>query len=276
MAHAIDTRADFSPAPRADRIRPTLTFIVPTYNESEGPLHRSLTALVRAQAPGQAFEILVIDDSVPAHERQVHAAVEHVRAELPSGGTIRMLRGPRIGKGAAVRLGARTSRGDVVFIVDADIPIALDYVTQFVELLLNGVDVVVPERPLSRRVAILRRIMSTGLFVIQSTFIFHGHIFTDTQCGFKAFRGDVLRALANAQIVQRGMYDLEYLYMAVQAGLVIRRIPVVPNPEVRESRINLWDCLRFDPYDVVRIKIRGVMRRFRGRRSLPDETPRPV
>jgi glycosyltransferase involved in cell wall biosynthesis len=273
-ARAADTGAGFSPTQTAHPAgtAPTLTFLVPTYNESECPLFQSLTALVRAQSPPHAFEILVIDDSSSEHERQVQAAIERVRAELPGAATIRMLRGPRVGKGAAVRLGALTSTGDVVFIVDADIPISLQHVKQFVDLLANGADIIVPERPLFRNVKLLRRIMSIGLFVIQSTFVFHGHIFTDTQCGFKAFRGDVLRALANAQIVERGMYDLEYLYMTVQAGLVIRRVPVEPNPEVRESRINLWNCLRFDPYDILRMKAHGVMQRLRGRRLVVKRT----
>jgi glycosyl transferase family 2 len=265
-ANVVDVRPDL-PARHAhdkSQSKPALTFLVPTYNESEGPLLQSLRALVSAQPALQGFEILLIDDSKPEHERQVQAVVDRVRAELPGGGSIAMLRGPRLGKGAAVRLGASTSTGDIVFIVDADIPVPLHHMRPFVDILMNGVDVVVAERPLWRNVEPLRRIMSTGLLVIQSIFVFHGHIFTDTQCGFKAFRGDILRALAASQTVQRGMYDLEYLYMAVQAGLVIQRVPVQPNPEVRESRINPWRCLRFDPYDIVRMKGRGVMRRLLG------------
>ena len=267
-ANVVDVRPDL-PAPYSDdesQLQPTLTFLVPTYNESEGPLLQSLQALVRARPSLQAFEILVVDDSNPEHEKQVQAAVDRVRTELPEGGSIAMLRGPRLGKGAAVRMGALASTGDIVFIVDADIPVPLHHTGHFVDLLIHGADVVVAERPLWRNVELMRRIMSTGLLVIQSIFIFHGHIFTDTQCGFKAFRGNVLRALAASQTVERGMYDLEYLYMTVQAGLAIERVPVHPNPEVRESRINPWRCLRFDPYDIVRMKAHGVVRRLLGAR----------
>jgi hypothetical protein len=44
--------------------------------------------------------------------------------------------------------------------------------------------------------------------------VFHSNEFKDTQCAFKAFRGDLARAIARGRIVDRGTYDLEYLVEA--------------------------------------------------------------
>ncbi|HXX68610.1 MAG TPA: hypothetical protein VEK07_15590, partial [Polyangiaceae bacterium] len=71
-----------------------------------------------------------------------------------------------------------------------------------------------------------------------------------------------LRAIAARQVVDGGMFDVEYLYAAVRRGAKVVTVPVEPNAEVRTSRVNLWSCLRRDPIDVVRIKARGLLGRY--------------
>ena len=250
-----------------------LTFVVPTFNEPENILTASLRAIIDARRPATPFEILVVDDSTPDHEGQVKAAVAHIAVQLGTDGSIQLLHGPGRGKGAAVRQGALVSRGDIVFLVDADIPVPLHHIAQFAALLTDGADIVIAERPLSRHTDPVRRMLSRGLLLIQSSIVFHSLMFKDTQCGFKAFRGDVLRTLAAHQVVERGMYDLEYLYMAAQAELIVVRIPVAANPEIRQSRIDVLRCLPRDPYDVLRVKARGVARRLRGIRIAVEREP---
>ena len=89
--------------------------------------------------------------------------------------------------------------------------------------------------------------------------MFQSLFFNDTQCGFKAFKGRVLRSFAQKQTVHGGMFDIEYLYMARFNKLRIGKVSVVPLPEIRTSRINLWRCLFYDAVDLVSIKIRGMM-----------------
>jgi len=48
----------------------------------------------------------------------------------------------------------------------------------------------------------------------------------DTQCGFKAFRGDIGRELFGAMVSRGFEFDPEVLYRARRRGLVTREIPV--------------------------------------------------
>ncbi len=50
--------------------------------------------------------------------------------------------------------------------------------------------------------------------------------FWDTQCGFKAFRMSVCRAVAEAARIDRFGFDVELLYVAHLAGLTLKEIPV--------------------------------------------------
>jgi hypothetical protein len=54
------------------------------------------------------------------------------------------------------------------------------------------------------------------------------------------------------------MYDLEYIADAHRMGAKISTVSVIPNPEVRESRINVWRCLQQDWIDVVRVRLKKV------------------
>jgi hypothetical protein len=124
--------------------------------------------------------------------------------------------------------------------------------------------VVIGQRPFERNLAApVRFVLSRALFVFQRAVVFQSSEFLDTQCGFKAFRGDVARALARAQIVDGGMYDVEYLYASRQAGLRIDKRPVTPRPEIRPSKINVRRAAFTDPRDLLRIKAGGLRGRYR-------------
>jgi hypothetical protein len=59
------------------------------------------------------------------------------------------------------------------------------------------------------------------------------------------------------------MYDLEYLYAAIDRGLKYDRVPVPLSGEVRASRINVWRCILFDPFDIIKLKVAGIFGRYK-------------
>ena len=61
----------------------------------------------------------------------------------------------------------------------------------------------------------------------------------DTQCGFKAFRGDIGRSLFMPMESRGFDFDPEVLYRARRQGLVIREIPVHwrNSPDTRVSAL---------------------------------------
>jgi glycosyltransferase involved in cell wall biosynthesis len=231
------------------------SIVVPTLNEDfSGPAAR-LNECV-SSLPG-TFEIVFVDDSPEDHRTCEMAKMARIDPRV----AVRVIEGPHAGKGAAVRRGVIEARGSVVFTMDADLPVPLKHVGEFLRLLDDGADVVIAERPLDRKFdSFMRYAVSRGLLVIQRVFVFHSMEFSDTQCGFKAFRGDLARAIARGQLIDGGMYDLEYLCDARRKGAKIVKVPVIPNAEIRESRIDVWGCIRRDWIDVVRVRLKPVRR----------------
>jgi dolichyl-phosphate beta-glucosyltransferase len=235
-----------------------LSIVLPTYEEAE--LSYSIERLARAakELTAERAEIVAVDDSHAALQEKLSTWAEEWSAG-EGRPLARVIAGPRRGKGAAVKQGALATTGDVVFVMDADLPIPLERMADFMRRIEQGADIVIGERPMTRNTGDpLRFVLSRGLYAFQWAVIFQRTVFADTQCGFKAFRGDVLRRLAARQIVEGGMYDIEYLYVATRERLRVDRVPVVPNPESRPSKINVKRAMVQDPQDLFRVKWRGV------------------
>lgn len=222
-----------------------ISVVIPVLNEDRlGGFVRGVQAEI--EAAGHEAEILVVHDGDPFPQL--------------AGQGVRLMSGPEHGKGAAVREGLLAARGEVTFVVDADLDALFPRFGPFAGLVLReGYDVVIAERePDWHARGLLRFVLSYGLYAAQRLFVFGSRRFVDTQCGFKAFRTAVAAGLARKQRVEGGMYDIEYLYMAVKSGLRIAQVPVGVLAEARESKLRIWKCLRRDPVDLLLIKARGL------------------
>lgn len=238
------------------RVPPRLSVVVATFNEPQ--LAPWLDRLAAVVAPLGA-EILIVDDSDAAAHGRLHELA-------PAGVETRVIAGRHRGKGAAIREGMAVGRGEVVLCLDADVDAKrLELIPQFFDrIVTGGADAVIAER--TRRGeydrGFVRAFLSIGLLVAQRVVVFQSARFFDTQCGFKAWRRDVARELAARQVIDGGMYDIEYLYQAVLRGLRVETIPIEPMLEIRASRINLLRCLINDPRDLVRVKLRGMFGKY--------------
>ncbi len=200
-------------------------------------------------------EVVIVDDS----EAAPLEAANQTRSIA-----VRLLRGDRRGKGDAVRLGMLAADGEVVLHLDADIDEeTLPLIADFVRRIEAGSDVVIAERRGRWHYRNFARfILSIGLFLAQRLFVFHSSRFFDTQCGLKAFRRAVARRLASLQSVRGGMYDIEYLYIAVKNGMRIDQVSIGAMRELRPSRLRVWRCLYTDPIDLLRVKWHGLRGRY--------------
>jgi dolichyl-phosphate beta-glucosyltransferase len=239
-----------------------VSFVIPTLREDA--LDETLDRLTDhlTTIAGYRFEVLLVDDSPEPYRDAIR---RYVARHTLSNSTVRLLEGSGNGKGAANKLGVLASSGDVVFTIDADLPVPLTHVEEFLRVLeAPSVDVCIAERPLARNLNDpVRFVLSRGLFVLARVFVFQSTEFLDTQCGFKAYRGDLIRSIVRRQVVDGGMCDIEYLYAAVARGASIAKQPVTPNPEARPSKINVWKCLVTDPVALARVKVRGLRGQYR-------------
>ncbi len=173
-----------------------------------------------------SYEIIVVDDG----GGDCRAALE----DLDPGpdGKLRVITLPRNkGKGAAVAAGMRAARGKVRIYTDVDVPYGTTPIMLMEKLIrTRGFHVVIGDRtfPQSRyetELTVGRRLASSVFSRITSTLVTGG--FFDTQCGLKGFRGDVADALFGMQRIQRFAFDVELIYLALNFGLEVKRIPVV-------------------------------------------------
>lgn len=135
----------------------------------------------------------------------------------------------RTGKGGAVLVGARQATGEWIGFVDADgatPPDAFDDLLR--EIGSAGCIIasrwmkasrVSPRQPLSRRLA-------SRCFNGLVRLLF-GLRLTDTQCGAKLFRRDVIRPVLDNLGVTSWAFDVDMLYQTKRLGAGIREIPTV-------------------------------------------------
>jgi dolichyl-phosphate beta-glucosyltransferase len=141
------------------------------------------------------------------------------------------------GKGYAVRTGVIASSGEKVLFMDADMSTPLEEIPKIIDLLKDA-DIVIGSR--GRSDAPLGRQIASFIFD-QIKYLMVGlRKFRDTQCGFKAFRGNIARKLFGQSLINRFMFDVEILYLAENHKLKIIELPVRWS-DVPDSKVRFWE-----------------------------------
>jgi dolichyl-phosphate beta-glucosyltransferase len=204
--------------------RPRLTVVVPAYNE-EQRLEPTLEAMERwLQARGESFEVVVVDDG------SRDATLEIARGFAGRHPGFRAVGLPENrGKGAAVREGFASSRGELVLFSDADLSTPMDELDRLRSALENGAGVAIASRALPESNLEVRQVWyreAMGKTFNALVRLATGLPVRDTQCGFKLMRGEDARALAVDMREDGFSFDVELLLLAGRRGLAVREIPV--------------------------------------------------
>jgi dolichyl-phosphate beta-glucosyltransferase len=203
---------------------PSLTVIVPAYNEERriGPTLVALESFLHAR--GETYEVLVVDDG----SRDATASLVTEFAGAHPAFALVQLPANR-GKGAAVREGFARSRGRRLLFTDADLSTPLEELEAMDRVLADGADVVIASRALRESRLEIRQAWyreQMGKAFNRFVRLLTGIPFRDTQCGFKLLRGEAARALA-AQMREDGFsFDVELILLARRRGLTVRELPV--------------------------------------------------
>jgi dolichyl-phosphate beta-glucosyltransferase len=135
------------------------------------------------------------------------------------------------GKGNAVRYGISKAKGDIILFTDADIPFEGDAILKAIHyLIIKEYDLVIGDRGLEEsdyfnKVSNERR-FGSGLFTFfVGRFVTTG--FSDTQCGFKAFRKEIAEDLFSKSLINGFSFDVEIIYIALKRNYDIKKIPVI-------------------------------------------------
>jgi dolichyl-phosphate beta-glucosyltransferase len=248
--------------------RPSITIVVPAYNEAHriGPALDELFGWLKRGGPARQlgrssdeigpWDVLVVDDgSVDDTVAIVEARPE---SQPPGDGSLprlRVLRRPHAGKGAAVTAGVLAAEGDLVIFTDADMATPPDQIPLLAQALVDH-DAALGSRiqpdgsdrrasqPTFRRALgwVYRRI--AGVWVTGDV--------PDTQCGFKGFRRDVGRDVFGRLRTDGIVFDAEVIFLLRRLGYRYAIVPVMWH-DIRGSRMRvrpglalgvLWDLLR--------------------------------
>ena len=211
-----------------------LSIVIPAFNEQHKIARDIEAASHFLRDFGLRGEIIVSDDGSDDATADV---ARHAAAELPPDlkniVSVRVIVAERNrGKGAAVRAGVAISRGTYVMFADSGVCIPYEQSMRGLDLIRAGrceiahasrkrVDSVITNpQPWHRRM--LSRVFRTAVHALVGL----PYRLTDTQCGFKVYRGDVGRALY-AQCIDDGfLFDLETILRAGHLGYRIAEFPV--------------------------------------------------
>ncbi len=202
---------------------PLMTIIIPAYNEAHR-LPQTLDRVARfVRATPEALDVIVVNNNSRDTTREV---ADSFARDNPF---VRVLDQPLQGKGAAVRLGVLNARGHYAFICDADLAMPIEELPRFFpEVLGQDYDLAIGSReaPGAQRFdePPYRHVMGRAFnFLVRALVVPGVH---DTQCGFKAFRRDVGRAIFNVQETDGFAFDVEVLAIARRWGYRIVEVGI--------------------------------------------------
>ncbi|MFO8014888.1 MAG: glycosyltransferase [Phycisphaerae bacterium] len=213
-----------------------LSIVIPAYNESskiQGDVTAAAAFLVGSGLTG---EVLVVDDgSVDG----TAAAAEAI--DMPRGVQRRILRTSHRGKGHAVRVGMTRTRSRYAMLTDSGLCVPFTSALRGLQLLQAGAcDIAhgsrkMPESIVWNGQAPHRRVLSRLFRAVIRTFLGIPRRLTDTQCGFKIYRGDVARELYSACWTDGFLFDVGIVMRALRKGYRILEFPIewFPDPDSR-------------------------------------------
>jgi dolichyl-phosphate beta-glucosyltransferase len=205
-----------------------LSIVIPAFNESEKIGRDVEAAALFFGEAGLEGEIIVVDDG---SSDDTAAAAGQARIPL----SVRRLvikQEKNSGKGAAVKHGVLESKGKAVLYADSGtcIPYA-NALPVIRKILAGGLDLGLASRRLKETVILRNRPLRRRII----SWIFHQAAVaiaglprwvSDSQCGFKVYRGEVARELYSGLISSGFLFELEIILKAVRRGFRIEEFPV--------------------------------------------------
>jgi glycosyltransferase involved in cell wall biosynthesis len=225
-----------------------ISIVIPAFEESKKISRDVEAASTFLESNHLAGEIIVVDDGSGDGTAE---AAENI--EVPSGTALKVVRLPHhTGKGYAIRAGIKQTSGEYVMFADSGCCAPYKNVLDGLKLLKNGACDIAHGS---------RKMPGCNIRKVQSWYrracarIFHWFViyamkipaeFTDTQCGFKIYKGEVGRRLYRDCVTDGFMFDVEVIMRALKQGWRIKEFPVEWTCD-RDSRLSparsLWRIL---------------------------------
>jgi len=235
-------------------LRPFLSVVIPAYNEEANIRAGALDKVARyLAAQGYPYEVLVVDDG----SEDDTAALAEAFAQQHVG--FRVIRASHRGKAPTVATGMLAAEGQVVLFTDMDQATPIGEAAKLLPWFDRGYDVVIGSRGTVRRNAPWwRKIMSRSQIVLRSLVLGFGQI-TDTQCGFKAFRGEAVEPILSRLSLYGELADKEIRGATVTSGFDVEMLFVARKLDYRIKEVLVeWDYQRTRRVNLLKDSARGL------------------
>ncbi|MBN2270789.1 MAG: glycosyltransferase [Sedimentisphaerales bacterium] len=205
-----------------------VSIVIPAFQES-GKIARDIEKATQfLDGSHIKGEVIVVDDCSTDKTAQVARSTE-----VPPSVEVKVISyQPHRGKGYAVRTGMNASTGEYAMFADSGLCVPYEDALRGLELLkANTCDIAHGSRKMygchiEKPQSIYRRICSK----IFHWFVIHDMKvpadFTDTQCGFKIYKGNVARHLYGECITDGFTFDIEIIIRAQKEGYRIKEFPI--------------------------------------------------
>ncbi len=212
----------------SSEINMNLSIIIPVLNE-EGKIGNDLEQLAGfIRDRSIKCEIIVSDDG---SNDGTCAIVGDYQKQFPQ--LIRLLAGSaHHGKGHAVRKGMMASEGKIVMFMDCGGNVPLHFIATGIDLLEEGpYDIAhgsryLPESYIKNPMNLKRRTLSKLFRYFTRHYLRLPENLTDTQCGFKLYRGDIARRLYRDVTLEGFLFDPEVVLLSQKYKYRIGEFPI--------------------------------------------------
>ena len=232
-----------------------LSIVIPVYEERD-KIGRDIKAASEFLTNHHlAGEIIVVDDG--SKDKTAETAKN---IEVPADISVKVIHyEPHRGKGHAVCIGVEQTKGRYVMFADSGGCVPYEDSLRGLELLEKGVcDIAHGSRKtagchIEKAQSLYRRICSR---IFRWFVIYYMKIppeLTDTQCGFKIYRGDIARELYGRCVTEGFAFDIEIIKRAQKEGYKIMEFPINWTCD-RDSRLSPTRSSRYILSELMIIK----------------------
>lgn len=207
-----------------------VSVVIPAFNEEEAVGMVVERACGVLEELGLTYEVIVVDDG--SHDDTAFVC-ERRGARVIGNGC-------RMGKGVALRMGFRACRGDVIVTLDGDGAHQPEEIPRLLKPIINGgFDLSIGLRVFSFGSSPMVKFRMLGNLIF-SYFIslFAGRKVVDSQCGFRAFRADLVRGMELSS--RRFEIESEMLVNAIRSGCRFVEVPITVRDGLSPSKVNVF------------------------------------
>lgn len=214
-----------------------LSVIIPVHNQCES-IAKCVKEVTKVMADTKLdYEVIVVDDG---SEDDTYNIARGLARKDPRVKAVR--KNPNMGKGHAIKTGFQHSTSAIVAYMDADLSMHPQQMTHYLQKLVGADAVIASKRHPKSDISypLHRKALSKGFnLLVRAMF---GLPLSDTQCGFKVFRREVLEDVMPRLLVKRYAFDVELLVNTNRRGYKVVEAPITLRHG--EERLGVRDVFR--------------------------------